>query len=591
MLPELYHIAKEQKIIDKFFGYNHNLTGEEGQFYETKNLTTEYFPVLSPRGKRARIKVLENPGGICALNGLGYVENNMFYHDGHAVCELSPGEKSFVTMGANICIFPEKYIYNTVNKTVESMESKYATSDTVCIEPCTLDGATLNYSLLQPAKVDGAYWLDGGVLKQWSSSYNMWTSVPTSYLRISEISEKGTLKNVVSQNLSVDDVITISGCNLEEINGDHQIVGLTDEYIIIQGVATTYTQSESMSFNRIVPDMLYVCEHGNRLWGCGKNEIYACRLGDPKNWRAYTGIASDSYAVTDGTPGEYTGCISYGGYVLFFKENYIIRIYGTEPANYTLTTIECESVMKDASRTLCVLDGLLYYKSRSGICIYDGSIPRDISDALGPVRYYKGVAGACKEKYMICVEDSNENAHVFVYDTKLGLWMHENDERILGFASEEGALYYETQDGIVLVQPECMDDRTYPGMDIDYGDVVDKLYPGEWYPGWRHFELYEDKIEWIAETMDIGMEYPEQKYVSKINMRMAVEKDSVLEVYIQYDSDGIWEKIFEITGAGKRSVTIPLRIRRCDHARLRLQGVGPCKVYSLAREIEWGSDV
>ena len=66
---------------------------------------------------------------------------------------------------------------------------------------------------------------------------------------------------------------------------------------------------------RSVPEMDFVIESGNRLWGCkygvvdGKavNEIYASKLGDFKNWNCYAGRSTDSYVATRGSDGPFTG--------------------------------------------------------------------------------------------------------------------------------------------------------------------------------------------------------------------------------------------------------------------------------------------
>ena len=80
-----------------------------------------------------------------------------------------------------------------------------------------------------------------------------------------------------------------------------------------------------------MPELEYVTENANRVWGCNSKEniIYSCKQGDPTNWYCYNGIASDSYAVTVGSEGGFTGAATCMGYVLFFKENTIHKIYGS----------------------------------------------------------------------------------------------------------------------------------------------------------------------------------------------------------------------------------------------------------------------
>ena len=80
---------------------------------------------------------------------------------------------------------------------------------------------------------------------------------------------------------------------------------------------------QTVQLERRVPDLDFVTECDNRVWGCSSREnvIYACKLGDPTNWFSYRGIAADSYAVTVGSDGAFTGAATCMGYALFFKEN------------------------------------------------------------------------------------------------------------------------------------------------------------------------------------------------------------------------------------------------------------------------------
>ena len=51
-------------MTDAFYGYNHKLKIRRGEFYNTQNLTTAYFPMLANRNKRSTYKQLTSPGGI-----------------------------------------------------------------------------------------------------------------------------------------------------------------------------------------------------------------------------------------------------------------------------------------------------------------------------------------------------------------------------------------------------------------------------------------------------------------------------------------------------------------------------------------------
>ena len=51
-LPKLKEIKTSRQMVDVFKGYNRNLRIGDGEFFDMKNMTSDHYPVLSPRGKR-----------------------------------------------------------------------------------------------------------------------------------------------------------------------------------------------------------------------------------------------------------------------------------------------------------------------------------------------------------------------------------------------------------------------------------------------------------------------------------------------------------------------------------------------------------
>jgi hypothetical protein len=60
---------------------------------------------------------------------------------------------------------------------------------------------------------------------------------------------------------------------------------------------------------------------------------------------------------------------------------------------------------------------------------------------------------------------------------------------------------------------------------------------------------------------------------------------------IEYDSSGVWEAVSALTGHNLRTFTLPIRPKRCDHFKLRFEGEGDVKIFSIAKITEQGSDV
>ena len=346
-LPTLGFEYNEREVTDTFRGYNHNLKIDEGEFFHTENLTSALFPLLANRKKRGRVALLQAPGGLAAKEKLAWVDGGTLYYGGEAtpLRNLSPGEKQLVSMGACLCVFPDKVYYNTADAAdFGSMEAVYRSTGAVEFTLCREDGGDYPrpaVSATAPERPEnGALWVDTGekphVLRRWSSLYGEWTAEESVCTRLRFISE-----GELPQLFRAGDGVTISGAEAEGVNGEKILCAVGGgegvlDYAVVTGLldeALTQRQG-SVLIERRVPEMDFVIECRNRLWGCrygvsgGEmlNELYCCALGDFKNWRQYQGLSTDSWTASVGSDGPWTGAVSYLGYPTFFKENRIHRV-------------------------------------------------------------------------------------------------------------------------------------------------------------------------------------------------------------------------------------------------------------------------
>lgn len=569
----------DRSVTDTFAGYNHRLKISDGEFYYTENLTTEYSPLLAERRKRGLVKKLTAAGGLLGKDKLAYVDNGTLYYSNAAtpVTDLSSGAKQLVSMGAYICIFPDKVFYNTADATdYGSMEAFYTSTGNVKYTMCNVSGedyATPTVSAAAPTSPENAaLWIDTSkethVLKQWSSATNEWVSIPTVYTKITFISQ-GELPTL----FKVYDGVTITGAKAD-VNGDKVIYAVggsstTADYIVVVGLqeATLEQTSGTVSISRSVPQMDFVCESQNRLWGCFSgfdgdkylNEIYCCALGDFKNWRQYMGLASDSWTASVGSDGIWTGAINYLGYPTFFKEDRIHRVTISSVGAHSISETVCRGVQRGSDKSLAVVDEILFYKSRSDVCAYQGGFPATVSDALGDELYSDAVAGAVRDRYYISMLNSQEEPELFVYDVGKKIWMREDELRVDCFARVNDELYALSDDYIYATQGST-------------GEL-------------------EPFIEWTAETGILYYQQPDRKYVSRFNCRLLMEEGAEMNIYVEYDSSGVWERKGTIKFRGMKSVNVPVRPRRCDHMRIKLEGKGMIRLFSIAKIVTYGSDV
>ena len=100
-------------------------------------------------------------------------------------------------------------------------------------------------------------------------------------------------------------------------------------------------------------------------------------------------------------------------------------------------------------------------------------------------------------------------------------------------------------------------------------------------------EPVQEEIEWMVETGNLGLDTPNQKYISRVQMR--IEYNGTLRVGISYNNEDAFDLVHSSVSDHMRSITIPIKVKRCDHFRLRLNGVGQAKLYSMGYYTEDGS--
>ncbi|MBQ4065843.1 MAG: hypothetical protein IJD10_07055 [Clostridia bacterium] len=583
--------AKEtfREVIDVFGGYNHKLRIGEGEFYDMKNLTSDAYPILSTRRPRGMENILTGSEGITAKDGVCYVNGGNFFVgdkevDGLILSTNPTGKpKTLISMGAYILIFPDKKYVNVQNTEeygdIEAIKEVSPTAEApVIFSLCDIDGneytADYHGAEVPTSPKNGDYWLDTSStprsLKQYSEATASWTSVATTYVKITH--------EGIGVPFAQYDGITVEGLEGEEIsalNGSAVVWSRGDNYLVVvgllDGTVTVTAQEAPMTFSRLMPYMDFVTASQNRLWGCrygvsrnGQivNEIYASKLGDFKNWNCFMGISTDSYAVSLGDDGIFTGAVTHRGYPIFFRENCMHKVYGSYPANYQIQTTDCRGVQSGCERSLAVVNEVLFYKARNGVCVYDGSFPQEISDAFGSELYYEASAIGHRNKYYISMRNGADEWNFFVYDMANGLWHREDDTHAKAFCSFADELYYiDGSDGRI---------RTVIALD---GKEIETTIP------------------WMAESGIFGAVTPDKKYVTRLNLNLQLGAGAYMRVLIQYDSLGQWEEICLLPARTLQSVSLPVRPRRCDHFRLRLEGEGEMKLLSLTKTLERGSDI
>lgn len=89
-LPENLPNTNTRAMVDTWRGYNHNYRISAGEFYDMENMSSDFYPLLTPRKKRAKLIEDTNIRGITLTgNSLVYLAGNTL-HYGSKTYDLSP---------------------------------------------------------------------------------------------------------------------------------------------------------------------------------------------------------------------------------------------------------------------------------------------------------------------------------------------------------------------------------------------------------------------------------------------------------------------------------------------------------------------
>lgn len=508
MLPQLNRVtARTQQQIVAFRGLNWSDQTQEGELREGTNLSARRFPCLAVRRGRAKQTAYDGCTALTARGKLVAVKGTQLLYDGKAVGTVTEGEKQFAVVNTKMVIWPDKVYLDLNSNTVKSLGAKISgTGGTFTAEKLTVSG-----------------WGD------------------------------------LTEQFKAGDAVTISGCTAQTKNNKDIIIKAVTatEITVAKNTLAEGAETGTLTLERRVPDLDFICESENRLWGCSseKQTIYASSLGDPTNFYVYAGLSTDSYALAVGTEGEFTGCCKQTSSVLFWKETKLHKLLGGYPAEYSLYTYDMEGLRKGCHKSLVVINEVLYYMGLHGVYAYSGGVPTLISAAFGEKEFSDGVAGTDGSRYFLAVKESGA-AHLLVYETDKNLWLREDGTRAVDFARLGRDLYF--LDGT--------------------GDV------------WLTDSGQEDEgLAWSAQLVPFYASIQGRKYFSQIVMRLELPRAAWMKVEVRYDG-GPWRETGKIIGRAADSIPVRLPVNRCDRLDIRLSGKGPCVVRAMLLEYGMGSE-
>ena len=576
----------ESRVIE-FKGYDVRNTIDPGSMREMKNLSSDEYPCLAPRKKRgvyddqyevpSTLLARHEKLAVCDATSFWYGGERKFDFEFKETTDTSVVEgKTYYTRSGS----SPNYEYTAVESPAGNpMALGYYEIDAVERQMQAINKMIVIY----PDKIyydieTGEHGNLGNAVHPTSVTFHKdpvtYETRATFVLPSGEnlkgfnkgdaISFKGMSKSIIGYKSKHDNNIT--NAIIEKIDYTNKRMWFAYEVISFpnsdeRDFTDTGESTQGFTIEREVPDLDFILEYNNRMYGTKNNTIYASKLGDPKNWYFYgTGTAESAYAAEVGTDGEFTGIAAHPTHIVFFKENCIHKLYGHKPANFQLITTACIGLEKGSHKSIQLVNGSILYKSREGIMVYTGDLPVLISRNFGNIKYDSAVAGTDQLKYYVSMRNKEEDKwYMFVFDMDKEMWHVEDNTHASCFAYVDNELVYSDKDRGVVVQV------------IGKGERIDPD-PVEWY---AKFGNYDEFVE-------------NKKVYSKLNMRLQMEPESEFSVWISIN-DGAWECVQHLYSEFRRVVEMPIVPRRCDKFAVMITGKGKIKLESLTRLVREGT--
>lgn len=310
-----------------------------------------------------------------------------------------------------------------------------------------------------------------------------------------------------------------------------------------------YINNEFNSFT--CPDIDYAVVHYNRIFGIKGSEIRASKLGDFKAWEQFEGTQMDSWGTDVYSVGDFTGTVSYQDHIVFYKENSMYELYGYTPSQFKV--LEVAKIGCIDNKSITETQGILFFASETGIFVYTGGFPTDISTNLNIKNLNKASLIGNGNKVYISIDGTT-----YIYDTNLKTFLPYADLDVLYFAKDDMYVYALTTDGEIYR--------------LNSGDEI---------------------VEWSLTTKQFDDGVFNKKSIKAIRLKAIMETGSEMSIYVSRDNRPfiqVGQTIkFQNEYIKTKEVKITIPLKRASYYQIKITGKGKSIIYG-EKEFVVGSD-
>ncbi len=339
---------------------------------------------------------------------------------------------------------------------------------------------------------------------------------------------------------------------------------------------------------QVVVDHAVVC--GNRIWGCryGENadgefvnEIFCSALGDPLTWNRYGTGADDCYCASVGAPGAFTGAAVLYDDVIFFKENSVFCVSGTQPSDFRVTHNEGRGVRAGCERSIARLGSSVVYCGTDGVYRTNGSYTVRLCDGFPPTALENAVGGVSGEKYYLAAHDQNAEKCMFVFTAGRDTYhCEDNAINVQYLIPQRNSLYMLCIPNITQIvgislywMMICVADWNAPDK---YTNCL--LMEGSQESDYGYAP--ETDIQWYALTNELDCATPDTKCIREVAVRFELGDSALLCVELRTDRGEI-KQLGRFTGKGLRRRILHVSALPCEAVQLYFYGHGACTIRNV----------
>ena len=250
-IPELpYNMNPNKMEIVQMRGINWSDNLRDGDLRDSLNLSARRWPYITTRKGRVKQTAYQNVTALTAWAKLVAVRGTSLLYDGRVVGTVTAGKKQFAVVNTKLVIWPDKKYLDLNTSTLHELgASAEKANAVVTTDSITMTGAGL------------------------------------------------------SSKFSAGDGITISGCTTKKENNKDIVIKAVDgdKLTFSANALVACTEAGTMKIERKIPDLDFICESENRLWGVSNANKFdsdartAYEMRKVENQTYYAEAAKDGY--------------------------------------------------------------------------------------------------------------------------------------------------------------------------------------------------------------------------------------------------------------------------------------------------------